>query len=85
MARKLKYQLDFKSLRNKDCQVLVYVEGYTGTAVTALTGTANPFEYEEDNDTDLLHFVRFRTGYLRVREETFGELDGLQPTTITSH
>ena len=85
MARKLKYQLDFKSLRNKDCQVLVYVEGYTGTAVTALTGTANPFEYDEDNDTDLLHFVRFRTGYLRVREETFGELDGLQPTTITSH
>lgn len=85
MARGLKYQLDFKSLRNKDCQVLVYVEGYTGTAVTQLTGTANPFEYEEDNDTDLLHFVRFRTGYLRVREETFGELDGLQPTTITSH
>lgn len=85
MARKLKYQLDFCSLANKACQVQIYVEGYIGTAVTQLTGTDNPFEYEEDNDTDLLHFVRFRTGYLRVVEQNFGDLNDLQPASLTSH
>lgn len=85
MAKKLKYQLNFKSLLNKDCEVSVYVEGYTGTTVTSLIGTSNPFEYEEDTDKDLLHFVRFRTGYLRVVEQEFGSLNGLQATAITSH
>jgi hypothetical protein len=54
--------------------------------VTKLTGADNPFEYEEDDDSDLLNgVIRYRTGYLRVIEETQGEHHDLYPLLNNAH
>ena len=101
MARSIKYRLQFKSLLGHGCLVNVYVEGATSSAdttktgadvpfdveqgVTELLGSDTPFEWQEDNSEDMLSLIRTKTGYLRVIEQTFGELDGLMPTSKTSH
>ena len=81
MARNLRWQLCFKSLKNADCHIDIYQEGYTGTTVKQLTGAESPFVYEEDDDTNLLSFIRVKTAYMRVIETEFGELDELSPDT----
>lgn len=79
-----KWTVPFKSLNGTDCHVDIYARGYTGSTVTTLTGAADPFEYEEDNDEDLLnHVIRYRTGYLRVIEENYADLNDLYPTLNT--
>jgi hypothetical protein len=79
-----KWTVPFKSLNGTDCHVDIYARGYTGSTVTTLTGAADPFEYEEDNDEDLLsHVIRYRTGYLRVIEENYADLSDLYPTLNT--
>lgn len=55
------------------------------SGVTALQGAANPFEYQEDASKNLLDFVRIKTGYIRVIEETYGALNNLYPTSIRQH
>lgn len=85
MARNLRWQLCFKSLKNADCHIDIYQEGYTGTTVTQLTGAESPFVYEEDDDTNLLSFIRVKTAYLRVIETEFGELNELSPDTSMKH
>lgn len=85
MARKLRWTLDFKSANETGCHLDIYKEGYTGSTVTELVGAANPFEYEEDNDTNLLNFIRYKTGYIRVLETTYGDLSELAPSSITAH
>ena len=55
------------------------------TGVTELTGADVPFEYEEDDSSDLLEFIRIKTGYLRVVESEFGALNSLMPTSIQHH
>lgn len=101
MARAIKYRLQFKSLLGHGCLVNVWVEGATSSAVTTKTGadvpfdvetgvtellgSDTPFEWQEDNSEDMLSLIRTKTGYLRVIEQTFGELDGLMPTSKTSH
>lgn len=47
--------------------------------VTELTGCADPFNFSEDQDEDLLNVFRVKTGYLNVLENEYGELDDLQP------
>ena len=101
MARAIKYRLQFKSLNNVGCLVNVYVEGATSSAdtaktgdnvpfnvetgVTELIGTADPFTFEEDDSDNLLDFVRTKTGYISVIEQNVGDLDGMMPTSKTSH
>ena len=67
------------------CSVDIYEEGYTGISVTTLTGSAEPFIYEEDDSNDLLDFVRVKTARLRVVEETYGTLEALHPTSPLHH
>lgn len=55
------------------------------TGVTALTGAADPFEYQEDNSSDLLDFIRYKTGYIRVIETEYNALSGLHPTSLKHH
>lgn len=55
------------------------------TGVKELIGAAVPFEIEEDDDSDLLQFIRYKTAYMRVIETTYGELDSLMPTSIRHH
>ena len=83
MARAKRWTVPFMSLNGTSCRVDIYDEDWTGS-VTTLTGAANAFEYEEDDDEDLLNGVlRYRTGYLRIVEETYGALDNLYPATNT--
>ena len=55
------------------------------TGVTELIGGAVPFEYQEDDSSNLLEFIRIKTGVIRVIETTYGELDNLNPTSIRHH
>lgn len=80
MAREIKWQIRFKSLRNVDCKVNIYVEGYTGTPLQ-LTGGATPVYWEENDSKDLLKVVRTKTGYISFIEETFGQWSEVFPTT----
>lgn len=101
MARAIKYRLQFRSLNGTGCLVNVYVEGASSSAdttktgldvpfqvetgVTELTGTDEPFTFEEDDSDSLLDFIRTKTGYINVVEQNVGDLDGLMPTNKTSH
>lgn len=55
------------------------------TGVTELTGADMPFVFEEDDSSDLLEFIRIKTGAIRVIETTYGALDNLMPKSITHH
>lgn len=55
------------------------------SGVNSLIGAATPIDWQEDNDTDMLNFIRTKTGYIRVIEQTYGELDGLYPTSLRQH
>ena len=55
------------------------------TGVTELTGGAVPFEIEEDDSSNLTDFIRIKTGYLRVIETSYGDLNDLFPTSIRHH
>lgn len=55
------------------------------TGIKALTPAANPFEYNEIDDDNLLNVLRYKTGYIRVEEETYGELEDLYPATEMQH
>ena len=62
MARVKRWTVPFMSFNGTSCHVDIFDEDWTGS-VTTLIGAANPFEYEEDNDEDLLNGVlRYRSG-----------------------
>lgn len=72
------------SLNGTSCSVDIYKQGYSG-GVTTLTGAAQPFMFEDDASTDLLSWIRTRTGYIRVIELSGTQLRALQPSTSTEH
>ena len=54
------------------------------SGVTALNGASDPFEYNEGDSEDLLNdIIRYRTGYIRVVEDNFGDLDEIFPSINT--
>lgn len=55
------------------------------SGVTELMGADSPFSYDEDEENTLLQIIRYKTGFLRVREATFGALASLAPSSITAH
>lgn len=73
------WTINFVSLNGTACRAEINGGG------TQILGAANPVTIEEDDSEDLLEVVRYKTGYLNVVEETNGQLDGLIPTTNTSH
>ena len=80
----IRWTVPFVSKNGTSCHVDIYMRGYSGSSVTTLYGAADPFEYDEDNDKDLLnHVIRYRTGYLRVIEEHYGDLSAIYPTLNT--
>lgn len=83
MALGKRWSLTFKSLNNVECNVYIYDEGWTG-GVTALVGADEPFFYQEDDDESLLTVLRYRTGYLRVVENSYNALLDLYPIRSTS-
>lgn len=76
--------MTFVSLNGTNCRVDIYKRGYEGNEVVELVGAANPFEYEEEDSEDTLNTViRYRTGYLRIIEDNYGDLDELYPLLNT--
>lgn len=73
------WTINFVSLNGTACRAEINGGG------TQILGAANPVTIEEDDSDDLLEVVRYKTGYLNVIEEINGQLDGLIPTTNTSH
>lgn len=93
MARAKKWTIPFISLNGTSCCVDIYEEGYSGSVTELSTDNptspgypaAEPFDIEEDDSKDLTHFVRFKTGTLRMVEVTYGGLSGLMPRSLTDH
>lgn len=82
MARKIRWRIRFKTLKDRDGRIDIYEEGWNG-GVTELEPAANPITTEEDSDDDYLKPVRSQTGYLRVVDN--GDLDGLMPEDNSHH
>ena len=83
MAFGTKYTFSFKSLGGIDYNVLILVDGYTGSS-TALTPAVNPFEVGEIDDSDIFTPIRTQSGYIRVMcsDELASQII---PTSNTSH
>ena len=69
------YQIQFKSFRS---DTLYTVRVGTGSDTIQLTGAAEPFTTEEDNDEDFFCHLRIQTGYMRFVD------DGYIPGTSTA-
>lgn len=82
MARKIRWQIRFKTLKDRDGRIDIYEEGWTG-GITELEPAVNPITTEEDSDDDYLKPVRSQTGYLRVVDN--GDLGGLMPEDNSQH
>ena len=82
MARKIRWQVKFKTLKENDARIDIYEEGWTG-GIAELEPAENPFTTEEDSDDDYLKPVRTHTGYLRVIDN--GDLEGLMPEDNSQH
>lgn len=83
MARNIRWQVTFKSFNGTTYNVNIYDNDWPAGVVMPVRGAADPFFYEESNSDDLLNDVlRYRTGYIRVKEETPGALDDIYPTNI---
>ena len=76
--------MQFRSLRGDLYTVKIYEEDWSGD-VTTLTGAADPLVIEETDDKSLLTTWRVSTGYLRVVEMSYGDLDALKPESDTEH
>lgn len=93
MARGKKWTIPFMSLNATLCRVDIYEEGYSGSVTELSTNNLNapgypaavPFEIQEDDSNDLTHFIRFKTGTLRMVEVTYGGLSGLMPRSLLDH
>lgn len=93
MARGKKWTVPFVSLNGTNCRVDIYEEGYNGSVTELSTANpsapgvadAKPFEIVEDDSNDMTHFIRFKTGALRLVELTYGGLADLMPRSLTDH
>ena len=77
------WTLNFLSRTNVNCTLTIQTS--SGSGSYTLTGASVPFVMDENASTSLLDVVRTRTGVIRLLETSYGELDGLRPTTNTSH
>ena len=83
MARNIRWLISFKSFDGTTYNVNIYDNDWPAGVVMPVRGAADPFFYEESRSDDLLNDVlRYRTGYIRVIEDTPGALDDIYPTNI---
>lgn len=82
MAWNKRYRVPFQSFTGT--QYMVYIYEQTAGELVTLTGSDNPFETQEDHSDDIFTPIRSQTGYLRVIDETGGNLlEQLMPTNNT--
>jgi hypothetical protein len=72
----MKYQIPFKSLKNKDCLIEIY-DNPESLEVVQLTGGSSPFSMEETDEADLTRRLRYLTGYIQVVENSWNELQSI--------
>ncbi len=91
------WQVKFRSLRAETLYTVnIYDAAYTGATPVQLTGAAQPFETQEDEDDDFFSPIRTQSGYLRIvdtgvdnDDNTFNwrdmiaETDTSRPVTLT--
>jgi len=83
MAKTMRWQVPFQSLKGIDYTVNIYDEGYTGTPVE-LTPATQPFTTDEDNSEDFFYPVRGQNGTLRVIDADGTLLSSIIPQNNTS-
>jgi len=82
MARNIRWYISFKSRNGTTCRVNIYDNDWPEGVTMGLRGAADPFFYEEEDSDDLLNDVlRYRTGYIRVIEQTYGALNDIYPAS----
>lgn len=82
MAKNIRWQVTFKSLNGTTYYVNIYDNDWPAGVVMPVRGATDPFYFEENNSDDLLNSVlRYRTGYIRVIEDSFGDLNDIYPSS----
>ena len=81
-----RFIIQFKELYNNEALHSVEILN-TGSAsgTVYLTGAKTPFEWEEDDSDNLLEFPRRKTGTIAIVVTSDTDIDGLLPTSPTSH
>ena len=81
-----RFILQFKELYNNQALHSIEILN-TGSAsgTVYLTGAKTPFEWEEDDSDNLLEFPRRKTGTIAIVVTPDTDIDGLLPTSPTSH
>lgn len=85
------WKIPFKSLRSGTVYTVnIYDSSYSGNPVT-LKGGPNPFETQEDDDTDQFAPIRTQSGYVRIVDdgsfswkELIPDTDTDRPVTLTN-
>lgn len=91
MAIAKRWIIPFKSMNGTDCRIDIYEQDWTGGIETIGVGSsnlvagANPIYYEEDNDENLLHVIRAKTGYINIVETVYGAMQPLFSQTNDQH
>ena len=72
--------MQFVSLRGTSYVVDIYDANYNGNYINQLTGGANPFVTEEDDDEDFYVPIRTQSGKLGIIVNDLSMLRALMPT-----
>ena len=75
----LRWQVPFATKDNRYLCVNIYDKGYTGTSAY-LTGAADPFVTQENNDNNIFKPIRRQTGYLRIIDKDATLLEEMMPS-----
>lgn len=76
------WQCCFQSMNGTQYAVNIYEQDYTGIIIQ-LTGAAEPFITQEDDDEDIFTPIRIQTGYLRVIDSDGMLFEEIIPTNNT--
>ena len=83
MAIGKRWTIPFMSKAGVSCHIDIYQDEWTGS-VTTLTGGGTPIIYDEKDDKDLLSPIRYKTGYINIIEQNYGDLIDIYPDSDTS-
>ena len=80
--RKVRWRVDFKTIKEREASVLVYEEDWDG-GVTSLQPAESVISTDEDSDESMTLPVRAQSGYLRIIDN--GDISGLMPKNNRQH
>ena len=83
MAWNARWTIDFDDRNGNALRVTIHDENYSG-AVSALTGSDNPFVTEENDDDSLFEPVRGQTGHIEIKTDDSNLLANIMPANSLS-